>query len=470
MADTDTAVYTYGWDTAFVIRAADVNKAIVDCKSSPPNFSYSETESDPGYSVTGDFGDWQIAMGGDGKQIRMLLPLKNVVLTFPATNKVLKYDSGQAIIEISLHFIPHTDTANPPASGSLSALVVQSASDSDNDPVISMVSLVLSPTPGLVAESVIREGIIQWGTNNLQDFSHVFAIVNLNRIIDTDQWGFVNPNYTSYAYLDLDTIDNSLFGVLCMTGDRTGESLSEQISVSAIHSPSRSGFLVSQARTLYDLVRPAICLAYPGLTDSNFLMSPDGTKLYLTEGSSVDLKSIEHNGTTYYPKLKSLSVESNGQILTLISYTETEVAAGITATCTSTHWYTISMGSSNNGQTLSFVQYKDPSIVNAINQSSGSQLTQIIIDIVASIVLIILVILTEGAVLIVGAVVIGLVLGANQMVPALIEKLNMDDSPSIDLLLANTVDPITWTGSKAFKLDYGSMNASLQLGGDPLFV
>ena len=427
MADTDTAVYTYGWDTAFVIRAADVNKAIVDCKSSPQNFSYNKTDSDPGYSVTGNFGDWQITKGGDGKQIRMLLPLKNVILIFTATNKVLTYDSGQAIIEISLHFIPHTDTVNPPASGSLSALVVQTASPSDDDPIISMVSLVLSPTPGVVAESVISEAIIQWGTNNLQDFNHVFAVVNLNRMIDTDQWGFVNPNYTSYAYLDLDTIDNSLFGVLCMTGDRTGEALSEQISVSAIHPLSRSGFLISQARTLYDLVRPAICLAYPGLTDSNFLMSPDGTKLYLTEGTSVDLKSVDHNGTTYYPKLKSLSVESNGQILTLVSYTETEVAAGITATCTATHWYTISLGSSDNGQTLNFVQYKDPTIVNAINQSPDSHLTQIIIEIVASIVLLILIILTDGAVLIVGALVIGLVLGADQMVPALIEKLNMDD-------------------------------------------
>jgi hypothetical protein len=56
------------------------------------------------------------------------------------------------------------------------------------------------------------------------------------------------------------------------------------------------------------------------------------------------------------------------------------------------------------------------------------------------------------------------------MVPALIEKLNQDDSPSIDLLLVNAVDPITWTGSDVFRLDYASLNASLQLGGDPSFV
>ncbi|GGB96419.1 TULIP family P47-like protein [Dyadobacter sediminis] len=465
MSDTGTAVYTYGWDTAFVVRAADVNKAIIDHKSSPLNFSHDEDT----YSVTGNFGDWQITKGGDGKKIRMQLPLTNVVLTYKTTSKVLKYDSGQAVIEISLHFIPHTD-ADPPASGSLTKLVAKAAADSDDDPVIAMVSLSLSPAAGMVAEGVITEAIVQWGTSNLQEFNHIFAVVNLNRIIDTGQWGFVNPNYTSYAYLDLDTVDNSLFGVLCMTGNRTGETLSEQVSVSSIPALSRSGFLVSQARALYDLVRPAICKTYTGLTDSNFLMNDAGTKLYLTEGTTVDLSSVEQNGTAYYPKLKGLSVESNGQLLTLTSYTETEIAAGITATCTAVHWYTISLGSSSNGQTLTFVQYQDPSITHAINQSSGSQLTQAIIMIVASIVMLILIVLTDGAALIVGGLVIGLIMGADQAVPALIEKLNKDDSPSIDLLLVNAVDAISWTGSKEYKLDYGSMNASLQLGGDPLFV
>jgi hypothetical protein len=119
---------------------------------------------------------------------------------------------------------------------------------------------------------------------------------------------------------------------------------------------------------------------------------------------------------------------------------------------------------------LSFTEAQPASIVHNIYQSPGSILTQIIIDLVAVLALLILTVLTDGAALIVGGLVIGLILGATQIVPAVIEKLNQDDSPSIDLLVVNAVDPIIWTDSSAFKLDYAGLNASLQLGGDPTFV
>lgn len=464
--DTGTAVQTYGWDTAFAIPVPDVNKAIVDHKSSPANFSHSESA----FQVNGDFGDWQITQGGDGKNIRLALPLRNVVLKYNSTGKILTFDSGQAIIEVMLHYIPHTGAVADDASGTFHDLVAKTQSDSPDEPVVSMIELNLTPTPGTVSQALISEAITSWGTANLAEFNHVFTVVNLNRMVDTGQWSFVNPNYTSYAYLDLDTLDKSIFGVLCMTGDRTGDALSEQISVSAIPGTSKAGFLVSQARTLYDLVRPAIQQAYPGLTDSNFLINPDGNKLYLTDGTSVDLPAVTQNGNTYYPKLNGLTVESNGEVITLTSNTSTEIVTGITATCVAVHWYTITLGTSNNGQTLKFAQYQTPSITHNIVQSPGSQLTQLLIEIILAVVLIILGILTDGAAFIVGGIVIGLIMGADQIVPALIEKANKDDSPSIDLLLLNAVNPIKWPNSNTFKLDYASMNASLQLGGDPLFV
>ena len=87
-----------------------------------------------------------------------------------------------------------------------------------------------------------------------------------------------------------------------------------------------------------------------------------------------------------------------------------------------------------------------------------------------AVVLIILTILTDGAALIVGGLAIGLLLGADQIVPPLIEQVNKDDSPAIDLLQVNAVDPITWPNSKVFQLKYGQLNMSLQLGGDPGFL
>jgi hypothetical protein len=108
--------------------------------------------------------------------------------------------------------------------------------------------------------------------------------------------------------------------------------------------------------------------------------------------------------------------------------------------------------------------------VHDIHQSEGSVITQLIVAIVAAIALLLLIILTDGAALVVGGLVVGLVMGANQIVPAAIEKINHDDSPDISLLLVNSVHPIQWTGSREFLLNYASLNMSLQLGGDPRFV
>lgn len=467
----DYTVSTHGWDTVFVIPVSDVNQAIIDKKSSPPNFNYSDSTA----SLSGNFGDWQITQGGDGKNIRMSIPMTDIVLTYLHTKKSQTIQSGIAIVEIELEYLPHNDSNDGEAIGTTNgksmALKPKLTSDQPTAPVFSVVTIELNPSPpGIVTEAVIQATFQEWGNANLAEFNHIFAVVDLNRLVDQGRWGFVTPNYTSYAYLDSQTLDSSLFSVLCMTGDRTGTNFNQQVAFNAIPSGSVSGFLISQARTLYDLVRPAIMQAYPGLNDSNFLMNASQETLYLTDGTSVPLKPVTHNGSTYYPKLTNLSLQSNGSLFTLNSHTTTEIIPGITAECQATHWYTLQLGTSSQGQTLTFTQFQEPNIVHSINQSPGSHITQIIIEIVAAVALIILTILTDGAALIVGGLVIGLILGADQIVPALIEKVNQDDSPAIDLLLVNAVAPITWTNSKVFKLEYGQLNMSLQLGGDPGFL
>jgi hypothetical protein len=463
-ASDSVAVYTYGWDTAFAIPVPDVNQAIVAHKSSPPSFSVTK----PTYTVTGNFGDWQICAGGDGKAVRMIWPLTDVILTLTSNGKRFSFN-GQAVVEVELHYIPH-DAVAADGSGNPQALVVNPSSPGANIPPLSIVAVDLNPTPGTISNALVTQGLLSWGTDHLGDFAHVFAVVDLNRIVDQGQWAFVTPNYTDYAYLDGDTLADSTFAVLCMTGTRTGNTLPEQVSGAAIPRGSEAGFVVSQGRTLDDLVKPSIMLAYPRLTESNFLLNSDQTELYLTNGTSVALAPVEHDGSTYNPYLTNLTLQSQGSTLILNSYTTTDIALGITATCQSTHWYGVTLGTSSNGQTLTFTELQPASIVHNIYQSGGSIITEIIIAIVAAIALLILAILTDGAALIVGGLVIGLILGAASITPPLIEKLNQDDSPSIDLLLVNAVDPITWTGSSEFTLNYASLNASLQLGGNPHFA
>ena len=462
------SVETYGWDTVFGIPVPDVNKAIVDRKSSPPSFTF----QDQGFTLSARFGDWQICQGGDGKAVRMLLPMKEVVLTYTSTGKTFSFDTGHAVVEIELHYIPHTGTSGAEqAGGNPMALVANASATDPNTPVFTVIALALDPPPGDVTQAVISQGIADWGTANLAEFAHVFAVVDLNLMVDQGSWGFVTPNYTSYAYLDGATLADSTFGVLTMTGDRVAGKNLEQISPAAIPAGSVAGFLISNQRALLDVVRPAIMQTYSGLSVDNFQLN-EQNELYLLPDVEIDLAPVEHNGSTYYPKLTSITIQSLGQYFTLTAYTRTEVAAGITAWCQTVHQYTIQLGTSSKGQTLNFVTLGSPSVTNGIDQSPGSVLTQLIIAIVGAVGLIVLTVVTDGAALVVGGLLIGLMLGADAITPALIKDLNTDDSPSIDLLLVNSVATITWPSSdeKVFKLDYGSMNTSLQLGGDPVFV
>lgn len=462
----DEAVFTYGWDTAFAIPVPDVNRAIVDHRSSPPALAY----DGQGFAVTADFGAWQVTQGGDGKNVRMLLPMTNVILTYSSGDKHT-FPSGSAVIEIQLHYIPHSpDDTGTTAGGTFHALVANPTSTDPNQPVVAVIEASFEGNPSPFTIAVLKQGISGWGNANLAEFAHVFAVVNLNRIVDEGSWGWLNPNYTSYTYLDVGTVETSILGVLNMTGIRSGQSLAEQISENAIPAGSVAGFVISQERTLVDVVRPAIMATYPGLDDDNFKLSDDKTTLYLDAPDGVALAPVTHDGTTYHPVLKEMAVQASGGVVSLCSYTETPVATGFKALCTANHWYTVKLGTSSNGQTLEFVEAQKPQIVHEIWQSPGSKLTQLIIDIVAAIALVLLTILTDGAALVVGGLVIGLIMGADQIVPALIEKVNTDDSPAIDLLLVNSVHPITWTDSKDFKLDFASLNVSLQLGGDPAFV
>lgn len=463
-------VTTHGWDTAFTIPAGDVNQAIINKKSSPAGFD----QDDPDVKLSGKFGTWQITQGGDGKNVRMSLPISDIAMTYKRTGKTVHFTSGTAIAEIELEFLPHTEAQERSLAKGVvpMALKPKLKSHVATSPVFDVVEVYdLQPTPGLVDGAVLKQTLQNWGNAHLSEFDHVFSVVNINKLIDKGNWAFVTPSYSGYAYLDLGgKVETSLFSVLCMTGGRSGAHLNQQVAFNAIPKGSIAGFLISQGRTLHDLVRPAIKQAYPGLTDDNFLMNDDMDTLYLKHGVTVDLKSVVHNGTPYYPKLTNLSVKSNGSLFTLTSRTTTKVAAGLTAVCVATHWYTLDLAKSAKGQTLKFKTFGQPIIVHSITQSKGSHLTQMIIAIVGAIAMLILGILTDGAGFIIGGLAIGLLLGADMIVPAVIEKVNKDDSPAIDLLRINAVDPIKWPFGKVFDLDYGKLNESLQLGGNPKFI
>lgn len=459
---------TFNWDTIFAIPISDVNQAIISKKSSPKGFEFKNT-ADKIY-CKGDFGDWQLSMGGSGSLIRLTLPISNISGYFyNGDTKQTFICSGpvNAIIQVKLKFLPHTESSQSANDGTFHELVVRTESGDPKDPVTSLIVLEAGTstfTPG-IAKYAAESSITGWCNGNIAEFSHVFATVNLNKIIDKDAFAFCNPSYTSYAYLDRTNADNSLLGILCMTGGRTTENNIQEISPFTIPRGDESGFLISRKRFLADLIMPTFPLQWPNAKTSDFEITSDDNYIKLKESISIDLPDVEHNGSSYTPTLKTFSTQLQDEHLIVTSYTETDVFPGITAWCQSTKTYTISLGTSKNGQTILYNEVGTGVEEHGTYKSAGVEIAEWMIAIIAAIALIILGILTDGAAFVIGALVIGALSGLAAATPDIVSLVNTDDSPSIDLLSFNISHPIQWSDRKDYTLASAGLNGPLQLGG-----
>jgi len=468
---------TLNWDTVFAIPIPYVNSTIISKKSSPQNFDYSSPKKD---TIKGDFDNWQIIQGGDGALIWMTVPVNNVSGSFDLSN--FQWDQGELIIEVHLEYIPHTDNEM------MNDLKVKTKSLDPENPVVSLKNTIFTkPVKGdavdnfgaEVVESVISSFLIDWLNENLADFDHIFTTVNINKKIDKyAQWAWCKPSYTDYAYCDAPTLDKSILGVLCMTGGRkAGSSQIQQIDPYVIPAGDKAGYLVSPLRFLEDLMLPTLPFKWENSTTSDYeVVSNADTQtgkyqhvLKLKDNTTIKLDETYHDGSSYTPYMTKMSITNEGNQIIFNTYTETDVGIGVTAWCQTTHWYTIELGTNKNGQTLKYRELKNAVVEHGTHASEGTEILKWMIIVAGVIATIVLAFVTDGAALVVGGVIIGCLIGIAAASPDIIEAVNNDTAPNLDLLTLNTTDPIQWSAEDIFKLTSSQLNNALQLGGDPNF-
>ncbi len=333
---------TYGWDTAFAIRVDDVNAAIKRKGTSPKRFSASTTDPHTKIAVeaVGVFSDWRITLGGSGKLVHMATPVTGLTAsgTIPGTGPVsFTYGPGVFEIEVELEYVPHDDPSSS-GTGSFHNLKVRAGGSSPQEQVVTVlgafdfgVSTDRSATPfSAVADDVIA-AMQGWFNDNLADFEHVFATVNLDRKADKGQFAWLLPTYTSYAYIDGPTLDDSILGILCMTEGRSADGLDQEISPNAIPEGARAGFLISPERFITEMVWPSMPLVYKGAKSADFALTSDSAGLALANGEVTidDLK--DSDGNPHTTVLKNFELTTSDQKLTVDATTRVDVSPGITA-------------------------------------------------------------------------------------------------------------------------------------------
>ncbi|MCK0094997.1 TULIP family P47-like protein [Yoonia sp. F2084L] len=280
-AANETTSPTNGWDTVFAIRFADVNNAISKAGSSPSDFSITEAAGSREVTISGPFEDWALIPGGDGQNAHMKLPVSALLLDDSADPDTPKtFNDVDVIIEVKFDFIPQPDR---PSDGGLwhDLKILGPKPGAEGEDAIPVAVLDLEYDGGDM--SGLQRGTIigllsDWlnDPDNLQEFNHVFASVNLNQKADVDAFQWMMPTHISYAVKDLMPADDGIFAVLCMTEGRSADGLAHEVSHNAIPVDERSSFLISKERFLSKMILPGAGHLFSGpLTQDANKVWPD---------------------------------------------------------------------------------------------------------------------------------------------------------------------------------------------------
>lgn len=468
MSDTLT---TYGWDTAFAIRLRDVNSAIVKARSSPRSFAFAPDS----YShLNGTFGDWQVRRGPTGDLIHLTVPITGGTLSWLENTWPLA--GITAIIEVRLETI-----AGEVQSGStrwdlrVKPTGMPAYHELPSEPPASLVD-VIYPDHALDGDgdAFLREALPIYFQNHLAEFDHIFASVNINEMEDTGDWAWLAPSFVSYAFVSGSSDDASHLGVLCLTQSEPVANRLCELAPSAIPDGSLSGFLIGTHLLMKNIIRPALVRAFPGTSDSDFVLSKDEQRITLAR--SLDMPPHDYEGTTYQSKLDELTVSITGSALTLESESSVELSDGIHGHVRNTHFANVIITTLPDGkQTLSFDTSLSPILGNPWTTKDGAiTVIEILVGVLAGFAAVAVTMLTAGTATLIALVVVGLVFGIAEAAPSIVaaalEGRTTDEMASVDGLLLTGVKPINWPDSTDYRLTAATLNGCLQLGGDPQFA
>jgi hypothetical protein len=310
-----TVLSTNNWDTAFGIKFKDANAAIVaqsKLKGSTLPKEFSDNYEGLGIinTVSAKFEPWQMS-GGSGSLLQMKLPLEEGTIS---NNNESSTFEGEAIIQVSLGFIPQ------PGQQLTKQLKINLGQG------VSVLQINLTSGPDSAKVSIL--GALQnWLSNNLDQFNHVFAAVDLNDKADTGDFDWLKPTHVGYAiYTEgFDSVDDYLFGVLAMTNHSVGVNLSPVLDPNIIPKDADAGFLISAPLVIQQLFKPHVKTLFNNAATDEFDTLNDGMTLYNIKPLSFSKLVLEDGTEISDAKINvdgfNLSIGSGALVLEFVGMT-----------------------------------------------------------------------------------------------------------------------------------------------------
>jgi Clostridium P-47 protein len=293
MSTTANTIETNGWDTVYAVPFSLINTAIVNKSSSPASFSESETNDDGTTSFAGTFGHWQLATGGDGQLVMMSLPIPTATFTLGTINRNLT--NGTATIQLNLIWV------DDPADPKYQNLIINNDSNT-----VQVIDITFAESVSAAEKGIMIQFLHNWLGKNADDFQHIFSTVNINDVANTGSFQWLMPTDVSYAVKDATpaNLNTSVFGILCMTENRTAPGTS-QVPANALSASANSALLISPERVIAKMFFPNIYGIFKDATLADFEIG--NTKLYIQNKNALTFEpQTMDDGTS-----KTLSLAPN---------------------------------------------------------------------------------------------------------------------------------------------------------------
>lgn len=462
-----------GWDVVSAVLIEDLNKAIAAAGTSPRDFAARPT---PDSEVSGGFAPWRIAPDGSGLLINIAVPMTDVAVRHG--DQTARLAQATAIVRVELEYIPagHRMMAGPDGAAQkveTFLLVLRTAPDAARmqaDPdhqVAKVMSVTGADALPTRMKSVLKVGLDRWFNDNLAAFQHIFATINVVKSVSEDTDGGFNwmiPSAVSYAF-GHNSADptRSVLAILCQTGGRKADGLVAQAQADLVPPKATAAFCISRQRIAHEMIAKALPLSFDGLSARDLTFAAKDTQVALARPLRLKDVKDEKSGKTYAPMMNRLSVQVNDTEVRMESLTDTEVTAGVHSIVSTIDKFTYSLGKNAKGaKTLKMTRtFHDEHI--ETRQDKEATIVEWVVRGLALIAGIVAIVATAGT----AAVAFGImvVLSVGVITREAIKKGVSEDGASIDLLITNATQAVTWSTATWFDPVHAELNGGLQIGG-----
>ncbi len=465
-----------GWDSYNAVRVPLVNAAILESDVSPKDFRYEED----GIVIEGNFGVWTITHGGSGSIVFMQAPITSAQCDlgpFSETFPNFEFSNGSVTFQVKLNYINEaptksikTDLKND--TGEPKYLVTRTQSNTPKPVVVIQYIDYGNTTPDNTSGMLFNGFLETWFNENIELFNYIFSVVNINSLAASEEFQWLKPTYTSYAYYGSEetSLDSCCFGVLNMIDNNSPTGLANQIPPSAIPDGSDASIVISNKMFLQHMVFDGLPSVF-GVSENSFVITGNDTQIELAV-DEISLEGIEVEDDTYTPVLEVFRLQILGDEIQINFLARTDAMSnGVHVYVEGTSYYKIKLVNKPDGsQTIDFEESRPGEYHDWYEKEVWVEILAGVLALIGSIAAVVTGSLVNSvARRIISTVIILIVTALVSAIPALIASVMAGNAaeamPSIDKLVIDASNHVEWPSSSGFILTSAELNGGLQLGG-----